>query len=104
MQLLQIWVGEDVGNGLQQAGKKDTFVASPLWSHVLAIIRASVKGSLTCHYSNYAVTSDTLGLGLGTVSVTETWEVRYRALSIRTHVRRCAIFFWFRGFNILVFI
>jgi hypothetical protein len=71
----QIWVGEDVGCGLQKAGKKDTFVASPLWGHILSIIKANVKGKLSCNYSNYSVTTDTLGLGLGSVSEAETWEV-----------------------------
>jgi len=70
-----IWVGEDVGCGMQRAGSKAVLVKSPLWEHCLTIIRAHTTGVLTCHYSNYdAEAKDSLGLGLGSVSEAETWQ------------------------------
>lgn len=64
-----VWVGEDVGRGMQDAGSREMLVRSPLWAHCLAVIRVNTKGVLTCHFSNYALEAkDTLGLGLGTVN------------------------------------
>jgi len=66
----QIWVSNQVPG---KAGK-EALVASALWPSVLEVVKANTSGSPTFHYNDYLNCEDSLGMGLGSSSVAESWQ------------------------------
>eukprot|EP00658_Telonema_sp_P-2_P032719 TRINITY_DN24154_c0_g1_i2.p1 TRINITY_DN24154_c0_g1~~TRINITY_DN24154_c0_g1_i2.p1 ORF type:complete len:129 (+),score=33.35 TRINITY_DN24154_c0_g1_i2:68-454(+) len=65
-QINHVWVCEDEDRlAANPNTSKAGMQASDSWDKIVDIIRASMKGSVTCHFSNYNQTEDTTGLGLG---------------------------------------
>jgi hypothetical protein len=70
-----IWVAEDTDNFADTA-RREAITKSSIWGQALQIIRESVSGAPTFHFNDYATASvDTLGLGLGSTSVSETFTL-----------------------------
>ena len=66
----QMWVSNQVPG---KAGK-DALVASALWPLLLEVVKENTSGTPTFHYNDYLNCEDSLGMGLGSSSVAETWQ------------------------------
>lgn len=69
-QINQIWVSNDV----PAAAGKEALLSSALWSAIADIVRENTAGAPTYHYNDYLNCEDSLGMGLGSSSVAESWS------------------------------
>jgi len=71
-----IWISLDEANlGSDTQLDAATLQKTPIWSLLVALVKAVSKGKVELHYNNYAVNVDLIGAGLGTTSKQESWEM-----------------------------
>jgi hypothetical protein len=66
----QIWVS----NQVPASAGKEALVGSVLWSDLAEIVKENTAGTPTYHYNDYMNCEDSLGMGLGSSSVAESWS------------------------------
>jgi hypothetical protein len=73
-QLDHVWVAEDPHN-LAGDASREAITNSSVWEQALEIIRESISAEPTFHFNDYGASVDTLGLGLGSTSLSEAFTL-----------------------------
>ena len=75
-QVNQVWLSDDEDRlCANPSTSKAGLTASETWDKVVEVVKDNIQGGAKCHFSNYADTEDTAGLGCGSSSKIVSFQI-----------------------------